>query len=187
MGQSDHPVANGPGQPGAAPSLAAGDRRSSSGEAEAPALAKAESLAALLGERELNLRQVILRAHRGMNRWIAEKFGERGFAEIRPAHLTLLSNMNLGETSVSDLADRAQMNVEGMQQLAADLDRLGFIQGVGSPSGPGQTIGFTDAGWELMLTSFNIQREIEADCKARLQDGDLEQLRRILGLMFRPG
>jgi hypothetical protein len=35
-----------------------------------------------------------------------------------------------------------------------------------------------------MLTSFNIQKELEADFNAMLQVGDVEQLRRILGTMF---
>lgn len=154
-----------------------------SGPTPSAYMATSESLAALLGERELNLRQVILRAHRGMNRRIAEKFGERGYPEIRPAHLTLLANMNLGETSLADLAERAQMTTEGVRQLAAELEALGILAAGSSLGGPSPA-GFTDAGWELMLTSFNIQREIEAECRARLRDGDLEELRRILGLMF---
>lgn len=148
-------------------------------------LANAETLAALLGERALNLRQVLSRAHRGMNRLIAEKFAGRGYADIRPEHLTVLANMNLGETSIAELAERAQMTTAGVSQLAADLVRLGHVQkaahGAESTSAP---LLFTDQGWELMLTSFNIQREIESEFRDKLQEGDLDRLRRILGEMF---
>lgn len=148
-------------------------------------LADAEMLAALLGERALNLRQVLLRAHRGMNRIIAEKFRARGHAGIRPEHLTVLANMNLGETSIADLAERAQMTVAGVTELASDLDRLGYLQRSAGASEPRSTpVAFTDEGWELMLTSFNIQREIEAEFHEELESGDLERLRRILGTMF---
>src|SRR3954453_5751233 len=80
-----------------------------------------ESLSALLGERAVNLRQIILRAHRGMNRRIAEKFAERGFAEIGPFRLSVLANMNLGDTEIRDLVDRAQITDNGVSELVAEL------------------------------------------------------------------
>jgi len=140
----------------------------------------AESLAALLGERAINLRQTILRAHRGMNRLIERKFRKRGYQDIRVEHLSVLANMNLGETDVHELAERAQITLIGVRDLLSDLVRLGYVY-----LGDGETsVDFSDAGWELMLTSFNIQKELEADFNAMLQVGDVEQLRRILGTMF---
>jgi DNA-binding MarR family transcriptional regulator len=146
-----------------------------------------ESLAALLGERAVNLRQIILRAHRGMNRGIAQKFAERGFKDIEPFHLSILANMNLGDTEIRDLAERAQITSNGVRELLADLVRLGYVK-VDSPvqNGTG-TVAFTDAGWELMLLSFNIQKELEAEFKERLSAGDVDHLRRILGTMFDNG
>jgi DNA-binding MarR family transcriptional regulator len=143
-----------------------------------------ESLAALLGERAVNLRQIILRAHRGMNRRIAQKFAERGFKDIQPFHLSVLANMNLGDTEIRDLAERAQITSNGVRELLADLVRLGYVK-VDSPMQNGTgTVMFTDAGWELMLLSFNIQKELEAEFKERLSPGDVDHLRRILGTMF---
>ena len=143
-----------------------------------------ESLAALLGERAINLRQIILRAHRGMNRRIAQKFSERGFKDVQPFHLSILANMNLGDTEIRDLAERAQITSSGVRELVDDLVRLGYVT-VESPvqNGTG-AVAFTDAGWELMLISFNIQKELEAEFKERLSPGDVDHLRRILGAMF---
>ncbi len=142
-----------------------------------------DSITSLLGEREANLRQVILRAHRAMNLKIAKRFAARGYRDIRPAHLTVLANMDLGETLVSGLSERAQMTPDGVRQLVSELERIGYVITHADAYGKDLAIRFTDAGWELMLTSFNIQKEIEADCRTRLQAGDLEQLRRILGIM----
>ncbi len=145
-----------------------------------------ESLAALLGERATNLRQIILRAHRGMNHRIAQKFAERGYNEIRPFHLSILANMNLGETGVQDLADRAQITSNGVRELLADLVRLGYLTLYEVANADGR-VDFTDAGWELMLISFNIQKELEAESRDRLKPGDVEDLRRILSAMFEEG
>jgi DNA-binding MarR family transcriptional regulator len=146
-----------------------------------------ESLATLLGERAVNLRQTILRAHRGMNRRIVRKFSERGYKEICPFHLSILANMNLGETGIQELAERAQITSNGVRELVVDLVRLGYIRLTGSAENPENNVDFTDAGWELMLISFNIQKELEADFSAGLEAGDVEELRRILGAMFQEG
>jgi DNA-binding MarR family transcriptional regulator len=146
-----------------------------------------ESLAALLGERAVNLRQIILRAHRGMNHRIAQKFSERGYKEICPFHLSILANMNLGETGIQELAERAQITSNGVRELLVDLVRLGYVRLTGSAENPESKVDFTDAGWELMLISFNIQKELEADFRSGLKAGDVEELRRILGAMFREG
>lgn len=143
-----------------------------------------ESLAALLGERAVNLRQIILRAHRGMNQQIVQKFSERGYTEIGPSHLSILANMNLGETGNHELVARAQITGNAVRELLVDLVRLGYVRLIGSAESPESKVDFTDAGWELMLISFNIQRELEADFRTRLKAGDVEELRRILGAMF---
>ena len=153
--------------------------RSRSREAEGRA---ADNLALLLQERALNLRQIFWRAHRGLNEKIAEKFIARGYAGFRPAYLTVLGNMSLGATSVATLAERAQVSVDGVLPIVRELERLGYL--IIADGDPAENINFTDAGWELMLTSFNILREIEAEYEAKLQPGDLDQLRRICGTLF---
>ena len=143
-----------------------------------------DPLAALLGDREGNLRQVILRAHRAMNAAIAQRFAARGFDDVRPRHLAVLSNMNLDETSTSELVERAQATVDGIRQIVGELEGMSYVE---TQEGAGDVLRlrFTDHGWELMLTSFNIQHEIEHDLGARLGPDDLGQLRRILGVLAR--
>ena len=142
-----------------------------------------DSLAALLGERAVNLRQTILRAHRGMNNRIVQKFAERGYDDIRPLHLSILANMNLGQTTVADLCDRAQITSDGARGVVDELMGLGYLKRADMANADCE-VGFTDSGWELMLTSFNIQKELEAEFKEKLMPGDVDELRRILGTMF---
>lgn len=144
----------------------------------------ADNLLVLLQERAHNLRQLFLRAHRGLNEQIADKLVKRGYAGIRPEHVTVLGNMNLDETSFDELAKRSQTAVEGIMLIAAELKDLGYLHIDYSLEGRNGTANFTDAGWELMLTSFNILREIEAEYQKKLQKGDIDQLRRILGILF---
>ena len=142
-----------------------------------------DSLAALLGERAVNLRQTILRAHRGMNNRIVQKFAERGYNDIRTLHLSILANMNLGLTTLLDLCERAQISSDGVRAVLDELVGLGYLKQADLADTTCE-VGFTDSGWELMLTSFNIQKELEAEFKEKLRPGDVDELRRILGTMF---
>jgi hypothetical protein len=155
----------------------------------------ADNLLVLLQERAANLRQLFLRAHRGLNDQIAAKLVKRGYVGIRSEHVTVLGNMSLGETSFGELASRAQTTIEGIKQIVENLRDLGYLHvdyglgyldtDYGSVLGASNGIAnFTDAGWELMLTSFNVLREIETEYQKKLQKGDIEQLRRILGVLF---
>jgi DNA-binding MarR family transcriptional regulator len=146
-------------------------------------IAGTDSLAALLGERAVNLRQTILRAHRGMNNRIAQKFAQRGYKDIRPLHLSILANMNLGNTTIVDLCQRAQITENGVRDVADELVSLGYLRKADVADAKA-ALEFTDSGWELMLTSFNIQKELEAEFKEKLRSGDVDELRRILGAMF---
>lgn len=144
-----------------------------------------QRLADLRDERRLNLRQLILRAHRSLNRRIAEKLVERGYGSIKPTHITVYSNIDLEGTRVSALAERANMTVQGMGQLTAELEQLGYLRRDEDPvDRRAKVVTFSDAGWELMLASFEVLREIEAEIEARLEPGDLDALRRILQHMF---
>jgi len=150
-----------------------------------PTKADMESLAALRDERSLNLRQLILRTHRALNRRIAEKLVERGYAEIKPTHITIYSNIDLEGTRISTLAERANITVQGMGQLTAELEHLGYLCRDEDPTdGRAKVVTFTAKGWALMLASFEVLREIEAEVQARLKPGDLDTLRRILSRMF---
>ena len=147
-------------------------------------LTRSDGLSALLGERAVNLRQMISRAHRGMNLSIVENFDKRGYTAIRPLHLSLLANMNLGETHILDLIDRTQITSSGVEDLVTDLVRLGYLSIIERGEPAGCKASFTDAGWELMLVGFNIQKEIEADFRERLTPGDIDKFRSILGALF---
>jgi DNA-binding MarR family transcriptional regulator len=157
----------------------------SQGTDVSPASLTADSLAALLEERALNLRQLLLRAHRGLNWRITEKLVARGFSDMKPAHLAVYSNMSLAETPISTLAERAQVVPESMIPLVSELESLGYVRTSSDISDPRQMlVSFTDIGWELMLTSFNVLREVESEYDRQLAGGELEQLRRTLTQLY---
>lgn len=51
-----------------------------------------------------------------------------GYPMIRPAHLTLFRHLDLEGTRLVDLAFRANMTKQGMQDLVDKLERLGIVE-----------------------------------------------------------
>lgn len=147
--------------------------------------ASSHDLQIMARERGLNLRQLFLRAHRGMNRRIARGLVAHGYGSIKPAHITVYANIDLNGTRISDLAERANMTVQGMGQLVSDLEALGFLLRVRDPvDSRAKIVTFTNSGWRLMVTSFQVLREIEAEFEATIGPRELKRLRSVLSRMF---
>jgi len=92
--------------------------------------------------------------------------------------------MNLGKTSFQDLIERAQITSSGVDELVVELVDLGYVSLLESTDMMSNAVDLTDVGWELMLLSFNIQSELEADFRERLRPNDIDDLRRILSAVF---
>src|SRR3954470_22140735 len=78
--------------------------------------------------RRRNLRQLLLRASRAVNREVVAELRARGYASLRATHTTLLSNIDLAGSSVTDAADRAGITKQAMGRLAAELKAAGFVR-----------------------------------------------------------
>src|SRR5215472_5063667 len=78
--------------------------------------------------RRRNMRQLLLRASRIVNRHVVEGLHGRGHTALRSTHTTLLSNIDLAGSSVTVAADRAGITKQAMGRLAAELEEAGYIQ-----------------------------------------------------------
>src|ERR1700761_2977104 len=77
----------------------------------------------------VNLRQLVLRASRIVNRHVVEGLQARGYADLRSTHTTLLSNIDLAGSTVTVAADRAGITKQAMGRLATELESAGDIPG----------------------------------------------------------
>jgi DNA-binding MarR family transcriptional regulator len=78
--------------------------------------------------RRRNMRQLLLRASRIVNRHIVEGLHARGYADLRSTHTTLLSNIDLAGSTVTTAADRAGITKQAMGRLATELEGAGYIR-----------------------------------------------------------
>jgi DNA-binding MarR family transcriptional regulator len=113
--------------------------------------------------RSRNLRQLLLRASRLVNRHVVEQLQARGYIRLRATHTTLLSNMDLAGSTVTEAAERAGITKQAMGRLAADLEAAGYIRVAGDPrDARAKALRLTASGQRLMLESLEVMAELEA-------------------------
>ncbi|WP_447152252.1 MarR family winged helix-turn-helix transcriptional regulator [Nakamurella sp. GG22] len=54
--------------------------------------------------------------------------GERGYADLREAHLHIFGNVGIDGIRLTDLATRAQLSLATTSELVSDLQRLGYFE-----------------------------------------------------------
>lgn len=112
--------------------------------------------------RRRNMRQLLLRASRIVNRHVVEGLQARGYGDLRSTHTTLLSNIDLAGSSVTVAADRAGITKQAMGRLATELEAAGYIRVEADPGDArARILQLTKTGRKLMLDSLEVMAELE--------------------------
>src|SRR5882672_9795623 len=113
-------------------------------------------------ERRRNMRQLLLRASRIVNRHVVEGLHARGYADLRSTHTTLQSNIDLAGSTVTVAADRAGITKQAMGRLATELEDAGYIRVQNDPKDArARVLQLTKTGKQLMLDSLEVMAELE--------------------------
>ena len=113
-------------------------------------------------KRSRNMRQLLLRTSRIVNRHVVEGLLARGYSGLRATHTALLSNIDLAGSSVTEAAERAGITKQAMGRLAAELEEAGYIRIEADPADARvRVLSLTTQGKALMLDSFDVMAELE--------------------------
>jgi DNA-binding MarR family transcriptional regulator len=120
------------------------------------------TLQAIEEGRRRNMRQLLLRASRIVNRHVVDGLHARGYADLRSTHTALLSNIDLAGSTVTSAASRAGITKQAMGRLATELEDAGYIRVQGDPKDArARVLQLTRTGKRLMLDSLEIMAELE--------------------------
>lgn len=78
-------------------------------------------------ERPVNLVVLLREAYLSLNDLVPARLAERGHGAVRPAHSAVFQYLDDTGTSVSQLAERAQMTKQAMAELVAHLENHGYV------------------------------------------------------------
>jgi DNA-binding MarR family transcriptional regulator len=116
-----------------------------------------------------------------VRRRMLEALHDRGFTDIVPAHLVVLSWPGPQARRPGEIAAQAQMTKQAVNYLLGQLEDLGYLQR--RPDAEDQRsrrVYLTPRGRALAEAIRSSVREIEAQWRALLGDGDFDRLRALL-------
>jgi DNA-binding MarR family transcriptional regulator len=114
--------------------------------------------------RRRNMRQLLLRASRIVNRHVVEGLHARGYSDLRSTHTTLLSNIDLSGSTVTAAAERAGITKQAMGRLATELEDAGYIAVRSDPADArARVLHLTKSGMRLMLDSLHVMTKLQDD------------------------
>ena len=128
--------------------------------------------------RSKNLRQLLLRTTRTLNALLAEELDRRGYKKIRPAHNAFFANLDMDGSTVTVVAERANMTKQAMGLLVGELEELCYVtRRPDENDRRAQIVVPTKAGHKLMEDSMHIIDDIEQHYSNILGDQTMNGLR----------
>ncbi|MCC5968653.1 MAG: winged helix-turn-helix transcriptional regulator [Pararhodobacter sp.] len=127
--------------------------------------------------RHENLGRLLDFVHVAFDRLALEYLHRAGYPYIRAAHTHMLRTMRASGASLTDMAEEAGISKQAMSKLAAEFERMGFIEW---RDGPPRTIHTTAAGQTLLKYGVLALREAEDHYFSEISGEEREILRKLL-------
>jgi len=127
------------------------------------------------------LPRILREFSRDLDRRVTHKLRERGHAAISLSHQIVFSNLGLGSTRVTELADRAQVTQQAMGKTLRELEKLGYLQrAMDATDRRARAISMTEKGLQLVEDAVEVVEEIRGEYAAKIGAQELEELDRRL-------
>jgi DNA-binding MarR family transcriptional regulator len=137
-------------------------------------------------QRPTNLAVLLREAFVALNSLAIDRLAQRGHAVVRPAHGAVFQYLDDTGTTVSLLAERAQMTKQAMAELVQHLETNGYVQRVPDPTDRRAKLVLpTERGLDVIAVAQAIAPEVEEQItnllgarRMRALRDDLEAIRR---------
>jgi DNA-binding MarR family transcriptional regulator len=119
--------------------------------------------------RSTNLGRLLLTAFSFWERAIVTKLHAAGFRDVRPAHLGVMRQLDIGGTRITDVAERAGVTKQAMGQMVAECEKLNLVTTVPDVTdGRAKVVLFTNRGRSLIMKARSIIERTEAEVEEML-------------------
>jgi len=110
-----------------------------------------------------------------------DALNRNGFSDLRLPHMAVLQYPSPDGLRPGELAERAGMSKQAMNQLLQSLERLGYIRRrSGEEDRRTRTVHFTKCGHAAWKKIHEVLAEIETEWRAELGDRRFERLKALL-------
>ena len=113
-------------------------------------------------ERPANIAVLLREAFVALNDLVLTHLAERGHSDVRPAHAAVFQYLDDTGTTVSLLAERAQMTKQAMAELVQHLEKHGYVVRVPDPTDRRAKLVLpTERGRDVVAVAQEIAPQIE--------------------------
>jgi DNA-binding MarR family transcriptional regulator len=141
---------------------------------------KAFSSASEAWRRE-NVGRMIFEATRVIERDLLKALTAQGYPAITMVHLNLYRNLDMDGNRLTELASRANMTKQGMQELVDRAEALGFIERRADPhDGRAKAVSFSKDGLLLLDAIRNAVSFVEEQMAERIGKAGVKEIGRLL-------
>ena len=132
-------------------------------------------------DRPENLAVLMREAFTALNDQAIARLAAHGHAEIRVAQGNVFQYLDDAGTTVTALAERAQMTKQSMGELVRHLEAHGYVERVPDPAdGRAKLVRATPRGREVYAIAREVVAELEARWTTHLGAARMRQLRALL-------
>jgi DNA-binding MarR family transcriptional regulator len=105
----------------------------------------------------------------------------REFTGLRPGHFAVFQNIRPEGSSITELAEQAQITKQSMGSLVDHMVACGYVESLPDPNdGRAKIVRLTDRGWNLDNAAREILSQIEQEWAEQLGDERMTQLKQTL-------
>jgi DNA-binding MarR family transcriptional regulator len=131
--------------------------------------------------RRTNVGRAIFDATRTVERDVLAALGRAGFPQVRAVHLNLFRNLDLDGTRLTELAHRANMTKQSMQELVDSVQALGLIERRRDPRDRrAKIVAFSRKGLQLLEALHTAVLFMESQMAAIIGTRAVRQITRLL-------
>lgn len=132
-------------------------------------------------ERPVNLVVLLREAYVALDNLVPAELAHRGHEAIRPAHSAVFEYLDETGTTVSQLAERAQMTKQAMTELVEHLEAHGYVVRQPNPAdGRSKLVIPTERGVEVVAIAQSLVPEVEQIAARAVGTRRLDRLRKEL-------
>ena len=114
-----------------------------------------------------------------------DRLAERGFDDIRHAHVCVFRWVDSGGTRLTELAELAGHSKQAVGEFVCDLEARGYVERIPDPAdGRAKIIRLTDRGAEAKAAALEIFAEVEREWAERIGEERVAAMRGALEALY---
>ncbi len=108
---------------------------------------------------------------------------DRGMGDIGQTYFGLFQFPGVDGQRPTDVAKRLGVSKQALNNMVGQLERLGYVERHSTPGARHTVLRYTDRGWQVLETSVQTMRALEAEWQDQLGAGRFAELKATLKLL----